>query len=152
MKKMSMKLYSIYENSDSIGSGNIILVKEGFNWPAGLFPLLWFSWHRIWRSFFLYCFVLYFFLPLIYSTLKMNSLDNFGNNLAFFQFDLLFFSFDIFLFFFIGFNAGALLKKNLNKKGYSLIGKSQGSSKEMAMLAFLNQKFPSSPGRHSDLL
>lgn len=29
---------------------DLILVKEGFSWPALFFPVIWLLWHRMWRG------------------------------------------------------------------------------------------------------
>ena len=44
-----MRIYTVHESSGSKASGQeVLLVKEGFCWPALLFAPLWALWHRMW--------------------------------------------------------------------------------------------------------
>ncbi|WP_160170914.1 DUF2628 domain-containing protein [Lutibaculum baratangense] len=47
-----MKTYTVHRRRDAFSSDDeearIILVKEGFNWPALFFPLIWLLFRRMW--------------------------------------------------------------------------------------------------------
>ncbi len=43
-----MRLYTVHQNPDPLSGNDLVFVKEGFCWPALLFPLLWPLWHRLW--------------------------------------------------------------------------------------------------------
>jgi hypothetical protein len=43
-----MRLYTVHQNPDPLSGNDLVFVKEGFCWPAFLFPMLWPLWHRLW--------------------------------------------------------------------------------------------------------
>ncbi|MEE9544326.1 MAG: DUF2628 domain-containing protein [Rhodospirillales bacterium] len=42
-----MRFYTAHLRRETTGS-NLLLVKEGFCWPAFIFSILWALWHRLW--------------------------------------------------------------------------------------------------------
>lgn len=46
-----MRLYSVYLRDHGRGPmENLVLVKEGFSWPAFVFTFMWALWSRMWLS------------------------------------------------------------------------------------------------------
>lgn len=46
-----MRVYAVYEKAGPTGSDaaeDVVLVKEGFCWPALFFALIWVLYHRLW--------------------------------------------------------------------------------------------------------
>lgn len=44
-----MRIYTVHLRREGLDPDrDIVLVKEGFNWPALLFSLLWALWHGLW--------------------------------------------------------------------------------------------------------
>ena len=47
-----MKIYSVHDRPGSLAPDrDVVLVKEGFCWPAFFLTALWALWHRLWRAF-----------------------------------------------------------------------------------------------------
>jgi hypothetical protein len=47
-----VKLYSVHDRPGSPAPDrDVVLVKEGFCWPAFFLTVLWPLWHRLWRTF-----------------------------------------------------------------------------------------------------
>jgi hypothetical protein len=46
---MSMRVYSVFlRDHGRVNDQNMLLVKEGFSWPAFVFTFLWALWGRMW--------------------------------------------------------------------------------------------------------
>lgn len=46
-----MRLYSVHLRRHGLDPDrDIVLIKEGFSWPAFLFSFLWGLWHRLWLA------------------------------------------------------------------------------------------------------
>jgi len=45
-----MRLYTVHLRRPAIVDADMVLVKEGFSWPALLFSGLWALWHRMWLA------------------------------------------------------------------------------------------------------
>lgn len=45
-----MRIWSVAVRGNGRLEPDIVLVKEGFAWPAFLFGPLWFLWHRLWLA------------------------------------------------------------------------------------------------------
>ncbi|MCW5750425.1 MAG: DUF2628 domain-containing protein [Alphaproteobacteria bacterium] len=45
-----MRIWSVAARGNGRGEPDIVLVKEGFCWPAFLFGPVWFLWHRLWLA------------------------------------------------------------------------------------------------------
>ncbi|MBI4183982.1 MAG: DUF2628 domain-containing protein [Proteobacteria bacterium] len=45
-----MRVYTVHVRPSPSGEADVVLVKEGFCWPALLLPLLWGLWHGLWRT------------------------------------------------------------------------------------------------------
>lgn len=50
-----MRIYTVHERASPPGSDpDVVLVKEGFCWPALLLPPVWLVWHRQWLGLVVY--------------------------------------------------------------------------------------------------
>lgn len=45
-----MRIWSVAVRGNGRLEPDIVLVKEGFSWPAFMFGPLWFLWHRLWLA------------------------------------------------------------------------------------------------------
>ena len=46
-----MRLYTVHFHHRIIGADrDLVLIKEGFSWPAFFFSFLWALWHRLWLA------------------------------------------------------------------------------------------------------
>lgn len=53
-----MSIFTVYENPNPLSSELIVLVKEGFCWPAFFFSFLWALYEGLWSIAFLYLVIL----------------------------------------------------------------------------------------------
>ena len=49
-----MRIYTVHESpfwalaEEAVPGADVVLIAEGFCWPAALFTVLWAAWHRLW--------------------------------------------------------------------------------------------------------
>ena len=49
-----MRIYTVHESpfwalaEKAVPGADVVLIAEGFCWPAALFTVLWAAWHRLW--------------------------------------------------------------------------------------------------------
>ncbi len=126
-----MKLYNCYIKKNKNNEvEDIIMLKEGFSFPAFFFSGLWFFYHKMWKE------LLSIIVINIILGILANSLSSFDK--AFFEF--------IFIFI-IAINANYWLGKHLKaKKAYEFAGLVFGNSTAEAKLRFFkNQKSDFAP-------
>ncbi|MBM3556964.1 MAG: DUF2628 domain-containing protein [Alphaproteobacteria bacterium] len=49
-----MKVWTVHHRASAPDLPDVVLVKEGFCWPALLVPPLWMIWHRLWLALVVY--------------------------------------------------------------------------------------------------
>jgi len=116
-----MKLYSAFIKKNEAGKiEDVILLKEGFSFPAFIFNGLWFLYHKM------YCEFLAIILINFSFTLFENLLSDF---------DILFLQ--ISFIFIVALNANHWLSEHLKKKNYQFIGLIFGNDLVSAKLRFI---------------
>ncbi len=115
-----MKSYSIFikKNKENESVDDVILVKEGFNFYALIFNILWFLFKKMWI-----CSIV--FIIIIPSILYI-----FSHFVAF--------SIILLILVFIGLEANDLLIKKFQKSDYYFVGYSTGNDEKEAKLRFLD--------------
>ncbi len=96
---------------------DLVLVKEGFSWPAFLFSMLWALWHRLWLSAFV-------FLALgagLDSTLSALGAGDAARAVLTLAYMVL-----------IGYSANDLRRRGLARRGYRPLGLVTGTSRDAA--------------------
>ena len=120
-----MKAFAAYELESHLALDNregLILVKEGFCWPAFLFSLIWALWHRLWIV----------TLGLVATNLLISVLaSQIGTNEAV----IIVVSFSIALL--LGFMGNDFRRSKLEKHGFTERGLVMGHTAEAAMRRYL---------------
>jgi hypothetical protein len=119
-KKSTMKLYSVLTKENREGKiEDVVLLKEGFSYPAFFFSGLWFLYHKMWQEFFALLLINFAFITL-------------GNISA--NFDQLFL--EIAFLFIVALNANHWLGEKLKRSGYNFNGLVFGNNHAEAKLRF----------------
>ncbi|MEX0840037.1 MAG: DUF2628 domain-containing protein [Parvibaculum sp.] len=118
---MSMRIYTVHElpGAPLDGTG-IVLVKEGFSFPAFLFSWIWLLWHRLWIAF-----ALWIALIIVVSAIAQNLIGAEGAAIC-----------SLALQFLLGFEAGDIRRWTLERNGYRMAGLAGGGNLEEAERAF----------------
>ena len=119
-----MKLYNSYLKKSKAGSAeDLILVKNGFSYPAFFFTPLWIIHHKMWKELFALTFIFLIFYFLNQKTLLTGS-DIFS---IYFSLALM-----------IGVNANYWYSELLSGDGYQFMGCIFGKSNEAAKVKFID--------------
>lgn len=123
-----MKTYNVYIYSDAKSQDaieDIILVKEGFNWPCLLFGIFWGLYRKVWSVV-----LIYIGLYIAWSILGKIPL------LAMTQL----FAAKLFVAILIAFHANDLWGRSLIRRGYKSSGIIIGTCRDTALLRFLDKR------------
>lgn len=116
-----MKSYSVFlKKNKSEKITDVILLREGFSWPAFCFSNLWFLYQKMWREFLALSLINLIFAILL-STLS--------------SFDKIFL--EISLVFVVAINGNYWLAEHLKRKGYEFSGIVFGEDMIVAKIRFL---------------
>ena len=122
-----MRVYTVHENSDYDDERRVVLVKEGFCWPALFVSLLWTLYRRLWLV----------FLILLAAILLLSVLGEAIGTAAFGLF--------ILGRVFYGLEANGLRRWTLERNGYTLVGVIEGRTLIEAERRFFDDWEPDAP-------
>ena len=113
-----MRVYTVHERPVALGQDReIVLVKEGFCWPASLAPILWAPYHRLWLGLIVYLAAAVGLGALAGAT----GLDEATGTTVAFGFSVL-----------VGFEANDWRRRSLARRGYRLKGVAVGEDLDAA--------------------
>ncbi len=117
-----MKLYSAFTKENREGKiEDVILLKDGFSYPAFFFSGLWFLYHKMWQEFFA-------LLLINFAFILLGGISS--------SFDRIFL--EIAFIFIIALNANYWRADKLRKSGYNFVGLVFGNNPAEAKLRFAN--------------
>lgn len=118
---MSMRIYTVHELPGApLDGAGIVLVKEGFSFPAFAFSWAWLLWHRLWIAA-----ALWIALIIVVSLVAQNLLGAEGAAICSLALQLM-----------LGFEANDIRRWTLERKGYRMAGLAGGGNLEEAERAF----------------
>lgn len=119
-----MRFYSVHDNGESGPAARLLLLREGFSWPAFLFGPLWALWHGLWQvaiGLFLAALVLSLFLQGLGFSESHGFAAQLGLNLL------------------MGLMGQDLRRWGLKRRGYDMAGVVTGDDREGALRRFLDR-------------
>ena len=128
-----MKTYNVYIHSKTDSQDepqDIILVKDGFNWPCLIFGIFWGLYKRVWSVVFIY--IALYIVGSILGKIPLLALTQL-------------FVVKLFISILIAFHANDLWGKSLVKRGYKSSGIVIGTNHDTALLRFLDKKSGTRP-------
>ncbi|MDO8837548.1 MAG: DUF2628 domain-containing protein [Parvibaculum sp.] len=118
---MSMRIYTVHELQGApLDGAGIVLVKEGFSFPAFAFSWIWLLWHRLWVAL-----ALWIALLVAVSLIAQNLLGAEATAICSLALQVL-----------LGFEANDIRRWTLERKGYRMAGLAGGGNLEEAERAF----------------
>ena len=118
---MSMRIYTVHELSGApLDGAGIVLVKEGFSFPAFAFSWAWLLWHRLWIAA-----ALWIALLIAVSLVAQNLFGAQGAAVCSLALQLM-----------LGFEANDIRRWTLARRGYHMAGLAGGGNLEEAERAF----------------
>jgi len=118
---MSMRIYTVHELPGApLDGAGIVLVKEGFSFPALVFSWAWLLWHRLWIAA-----ALWIALLVAVSLIAQSLFGAQGAAICSLALQLM-----------LGFEANDIRRWTLERNGYRMAGLAGGGNLEEAELAF----------------
>lgn len=125
-----MRVYTVHERGGWSRDPDVVLVKEGFCWPALFVAALWGLYHRLWLGV-----IVYLALALgLSAALYILGVDQITEGAAGLAFDLL-----------VAFEANDWRRRSLARRGYRLVAIAAGETLEDAESSFFASR-PRSSG------
>ncbi len=118
-----MRLYTVHFHHRIIGADrDLVLIKEGFSWPAFFFSFLWALWHRLWLA----ALILFAASLGLGSAMVFVGLDQASQTAASLGLSVI-----------VGFVANDIRRWELERRGFAPCGIVSGKGREAAERSFL---------------